>query len=83
MLDTVAAVYEVLKRYINTTDMRDAAEDVLNVLIDHDFSYDELRESFSTEKEMVSALKAYQADEEDFDDDEDFAEDEDDWYDDE
>lgn len=80
MLDTVAAVYEVLKRYINTTDMRDAAEDVLNVLVDHDLSYDEIRDAFIGEKEMVSALKAYQADEDDFDDDEDFAEDEDDWY---
>lgn len=83
MLDTVAAVYEVLKRYISTTDMRDAAEDVLNVLIDHDVHPDDVRETFSGEKEMVTALKAYQDDEADYDDDEDFVDDEDydDWND--
>jgi hypothetical protein len=83
MLDTVAAVYEVLKRYISTTDMRDAAEDVLNVLIDHDVHFDDVREAFSSEKEMLGALKAYQDDEADYDDDEDFADDEDydDWND--
>ena len=37
MLDTVTAVYEVFKRYVSASDLRDAAEDVLNVLIDHDF----------------------------------------------
>lgn len=83
MLDTVAAVYEVLKRYISTTDMRDASEDVLNVLIDHDVHFDDVREAFAGEKDMLNALKAYQNDEADYDDDEDFADDEDydDWND--
>ena len=84
MLDTVTAVYEVFKRYVSASDLRDAAEDVLNVLIDHDFSHDELKEAFSGEKEMVNALKAY---DEEFawEDDEDFVDEEayDDWNNDE
>jgi hypothetical protein len=74
-------MWDELKRYVNTVDRQDAAETLINVLIDNDIDADEIKEAFKGDTEVKRALTSYlkdHADEEEDDEDED--EDEDDDY---
>jgi hypothetical protein len=75
-------IWDELKRYVNTVDRAEAAETLINVLIDNDVNADEIRDSFKGDTEVKRALTSYlkdHADEED-EDDEDLHDDEDDDY---
>jgi len=73
-------IWNEIKRYVNTVDRADAAETLINVLIDNDVDADEIRDVFKGDTEVKRALTSYLKDhEEDHDDeDEDDYEDEDD-----
>jgi hypothetical protein len=73
-------IWNEIKRYVNTVDRADAAETLINVLIDNDVDADEIRDVFKGDTEVKRALTSYLKDheEEHDDEDEDDYEDEDD-----
>lgn len=74
-------IWDELKRYVNTVDRQEAAETLINVLIDNDVNADEIRDSFKGDTEVKRALTSYLKDHADEDeDDEDLHDDEDDDY---
>jgi len=77
-------VWQEVKRYVQQADRADAAEALVNVLIDNDVSAEEIKDTFKGDTEVKRALQSYlddhdivEDDEEDYDDDYD---DEDDDY---
>jgi hypothetical protein len=73
-VDLAAAVWEELKRYIGPLDRTEAADAMVNLLIDSNFDSDEIRESFRGDAEVKRALQGYlddNNDNEDIDDDDD------------
>jgi hypothetical protein len=76
-------IWTELKRYVNTVDRQEAAETLINVLIDNDIDADEIKDVFKGDTEVKRALTSYlkdHADEEDEDDDSNLHDDEDDDY---
>jgi hypothetical protein len=79
-VDLVAAVWEELKRYVGTLDRIEAADSLVNLLVDSNFDADEIRDAFRGDAEVKRALQGYldnHDDEEEINDD-DYQEDEDD-----
>ena len=69
-------IWSELKRFISTVDRIDAADIVVNVLIDHDYDADEIKNTFKGDADIKAALQEHLgqgADEEDIE--EDYAED--------
>ena len=71
-------IWDELKRYVNTVDRQDAAETLINVLIDNDIDADEIKDAFKGDSEVKRALTSYLDDadddteyEEEYEDDED------------
>jgi len=67
-VDLAAAVWEELKRYIGTLDRVEAADALVNLLIDSNYDADNIRDSFRGDSEIKKALSAYLADHEEHDD---------------
>jgi hypothetical protein len=73
-VDLAAAVWEELKRYIGTLDRTEAADAMVNLLIDSNFDSEEIRDAFKGDTEIKKALNAYisdRSDDEEESDDED------------
>jgi len=74
-------IWSELKRYVNTVDRAEAAETVVNVLIDNDVGADDIKSAFKSDsdikKALASYLKDHEEEEDEYDDDTD---DEDDDY---
>jgi len=84
-VDLSKEIWNELKRFVNTVDRSDAAQALVEVLIDNDIDADEIKDTFKTDSEIKKALTSYLKDHEhddDEEDDEDFEydEDEDDDY---
>jgi hypothetical protein len=73
-LNFVAEVWDALRTHIDFNDRSDAADTLINLLIDNNYETDEIKDSFRSDKEVLKALKGYaeQHDvEDDYEDDED------------
>jgi hypothetical protein len=70
-VDLAQAVWEELKRYIGPLDRTEAADALVNLLVDSNFDADDIRDSFRGDVEVVKALQGYldDYDEEEIDDD--------------
>jgi len=80
-VDLAREIWNELKRYVNSVDKDEAAETLVNVLIDNDIDADDIKDTFKTETEVKRALTSYLKDHQDEDEDEeDFEYDEDDDY---
>ena len=66
----VSEIWGELKRYINTVDRNEAAETVVQILMDNDCDAEDIRDAFKGDKEIKTALTSY------LDNDKDYAEDE-------
>ena len=76
--DLVHEVWQELKRHISTADRAEAAESLINILIDNDYDADQIRDAFKGDNDVKRALQSFLDDaEEDLDE-----EDEDDYNDD-
>jgi len=73
-------IWTEIKRYVNTVDRQEAAETLINVLIDNDVSADEIRDTFKGDTEVKRALTSYLKDHADEEEDEDLHDDDDDNY---
>lgn len=82
-VDLAAAVWEEIKRYIGPMDRTEAADSLVNLLVDSNYDADDIRDSFRGDADVKKALQAYlddhadQADEDDIEYD-DYEDDEDD-----
>jgi len=73
--DLARVIWDELKPYINTVDRVDAAENMINILIDNDCSPDDIKDAFRGDSDFKKALAAYlvdNVDEEEYDDDSDY-----------
>jgi hypothetical protein len=83
MSETIAAeIWGELKRYINTVDRNEAAETVVQILMDTDSDVDDIRDAFKGDLDIKRALTAYLDNDKDYAEEDD-EEDEDEEYEDE
>jgi len=79
-LNFVNEVWDVLRSHIDFNDRTDAADSLVNLLIDNNYEAEDIKDAFKGDKEMLTALKenlAHQDTEEsyeDYDEDEDHEE---------
>ena len=69
----ISEIWSELKRYMNAVDRADAADTVVSVLIDNDYSAQDIRDAFRGDADIKRALAEYldtdKTDEQDEDDD--------------
>ena len=58
-LDFVVEVWDALRSHIDLNDRTDAADSLINLLIDNNYEPTDIKDAFSGEKEVLSALKDY------------------------
>ena len=69
--DLVHEVWQELKRHIGTGDRAEAAEGLINVLIDNDYDAEQIRDAFKGDGDVKRALQSFLDDaEEDLDEEE-------------
>ena len=70
MSEQIAAeIWGELKRYVNTVDRAEAAETVIQILMDNDSDVEDIRSAFKGDSDIKRALTSY------LDDDKDYSED--------
>jgi hypothetical protein len=67
-LDFVSEVWDALRTHIDFNERSDAADTLINLLIDNNYEADEIKDAFRSDKEVLSALKGY-AEQHDVDED--------------
>ena len=77
-VDLVSAAWEELKRYIGPLDRTEAADALVNLLIDSNVDADDIRDAFRGDIEVKKALQGYLDDHNDEDIDEEELDDNDD-----
>jgi hypothetical protein len=77
-ITVIAEVWRALKLEIDETNLPDAAESLINVLIDNDYEAADIKEAFRREPAVMEALREYssQYEEEEYEEEE-YEEDED------
>lgn len=63
-LEIVKEVWDGLKPIIQLADQQEAAETLINLLIDNDFESAEIKELFRRDKDVMAALDYFNSDEE-------------------
>ena len=58
-LDFVTEVWDALRSHIDLNDRSDAADTLINLLIDNNYEADDIKNAFRGDKEMLKALKGY------------------------
>lgn len=58
-LDIVTEIWDALRNHIDLNERKDAADTLVNLLIDNGFDADEIKDSFRSDKDIGSALKYY------------------------
>lgn len=82
-ITVIAEVWRALKFEIDASNLNDAAESLVNILIENDYETSEIKEAFRRESEVMDALRDYnlQYEDEEFEEEEEeFDEDIDDDY---
>ena len=71
-LDLASEIWSELKRHISTVDRSEAAEAVVNVMIDNGYDSAEIRDAFKGDSDIKHVLSAYiddqEEEEEEYDD---------------
>ena len=71
-VDLANEVWQELKRYVNSMDRAEAAETVVQILMDNDSDVDAIKNAFKSDSDIKRALTAYLDNDNDYaDDDED------------
>ena len=80
-LEFTAEVWDALRSHIDFNDRGDAADSLINLLIDNNYEAEDIKSAFRGEKEVLIALKDYLAmhDTEDSYEDEEEDDSDDDW----
>jgi len=78
----VAELWGELKRYVNTVDRAEAAETVVQILMDNDSDVEDIRDAFKGDSDIKRALTSYLDNDNDYSEEEEEEEEEyedDDW----
>ncbi len=78
-LDFVSEVWDALRSHIDFNERAEAADSLINLLIDNNYEPEDIKDAFRGDKDLLSALKGYveQHDtEEEYEEDEDQDQDE-------
>ncbi len=77
-LDLASEIWSELKRHISTVDRGEAAENIVNVMIDNGYDSAEIRDAFKGDSDIKNVLSAYLDDQEEEEEEEyeDYEEDE-------
>ena len=59
MEELASTIWDELKRYINTVDRGDAAENLISILIDNDSDPKDIKTAFGNDKDIKNALSSY------------------------
>jgi len=80
-LDFVTEVWDALRSHIDFHERSEAADTLVNLLIDNNYEADSIKDAFRGDKEVLNALKGYVEQHDVEDDYEEYEEDEDqdDW----
>jgi hypothetical protein len=73
-LDFVSEVWDALRSHVDFNERNDAADTLINLLIDNNYEPEDIKEAFRGDKDLLSALKGYMSQhdiEEDYEEDED------------
>jgi hypothetical protein len=82
MSETIASeIWGELKRFVNTVDRDEAAETVIQILMDNDSTVEDIRNAFKGDSDIKRALTTYLDNDKDYVEDEEEEEVEDDDYD--
>jgi hypothetical protein len=78
MSEAIASeIWGELKRFVNTVDRAEAAETVIQILMDNDSDVEDIRDAFKGDTDIKRALTAYLDNDKDYVEDEEEPEDED------
>jgi hypothetical protein len=58
-LDFVAEVWDALRTHIDFNERKEAADTLVNLLIENNYEADEIKDAFRGEKEILTSLKDY------------------------
>lgn len=58
-LDFTAEVWDALRSHIDQHERKDAADTLINLLIDHNHEASDIKSAFKGDKDMIGALKYY------------------------
>lgn len=58
-LNFVAEVWDALRSHIDFNERKDAADTLINLLIENNYETDEIKDCFRGDKEIAGALKYY------------------------
>ncbi len=75
-LNFVTEVWDALRTHIDFNERGDAADTLINLLIDNNYEVSDIKDSFKNDKEVLKALKGY-TDQHDAEEYEEYDEDED------
>jgi len=77
-VDVAYDIWTELRRFLSTPDRAEAADSLVNVLIDNDYDAEEIRSAFKGDADVKRALQSYldDAEEDTEEDSEDYDEDE-------
>ena len=82
MSETIASeIWSELKRFVNTVDRAEAAETVIQILMDNDSDVEDIRDAFKGDSDIKRALTSYLDNDRDYeqeDEDEEYEEEEED-----
>lgn len=58
-LNLICEVWDAMRSHIDLNERKEAADTLVNLLVDNNFEFDEIKEAFRGEKEILTALKTY------------------------
>ena len=58
-IELVSDVWGVLRDHIDSHDRKDAADELVNLLVDYDYSATDIKTAFKGDKDIATALKFY------------------------
>lgn len=67
-LTLISEAWEALRQHIQLADKSDAADSLVNLLIDHGYDVDEIKENFRGDKDIANAL-VYFSEQEEYEED--------------
>lgn len=76
----VSEIWGELKRYINTVDRTEAAETVVQILMDNDSAAEDIKEAFKGDRDIKTALTSYLDNDRDYSDEEEDESEEEDYH---
>lgn len=71
-LDFTAEIWEVLRFHIDVNERKEAADNLVNLLIEHNHEAEDIKEAFRGDRDISTALKYYvdqHADDDHYDED--------------